>query len=268
MIKSDVHMHTSFSHDSKAEPEEMIKCAVKKGMESICFTDHYDKDDLEWGEESIFDPEAYFQKLLPLKEKYEGQIAVRIGVETGLQPHLGSYYKTFVKRYPFDFVIGSVHAVDFMDPALGKLFIHKTDREAYLVAFTEMLKNVQSCKDFDVLGHVDYVVRYGAGREKEYSYTVFSDIFDAILKELIAQGKGLELNTSGLKYGLPFAHPHPDILNRYRELGGEIVTVGADGHCPEHIAYDFHVAEQMLKTCGFKYYTEFVDRAPVFKQLP
>ena len=117
------------------------------------------------------------------------------------------------------------------------------------------------------IGHLDYVVRYGKSREKEYSYTDYADIIDEILKLLIEKEKGLEVNSAGLKYGLPFAHPHPDVLNHYRELGGEIITIGADAHKPEHIAYDFAKAEEILKSCGFKYYTEFFEQKPVFKQL-
>ena len=81
-------------------------------------------------------------------------------------------------------------------------------------------------------------------------------------------GKGIELNTAGLKYGLGFAHPHPDILKRYRQLGGEIITVGADAHKPEHIAYDFGKAADILRSCGFEYYTEFKQRRPIFLHLP
>ena len=114
---------------------------------------------------------------------------------------------------------------------------------------------------------MDYVVRYGKNREKEYAYSKFSDEIDMILKYLIEHGKGIELNTSGLKYGLPFAHPCPEILKRYRELGGEIITIGADAHKPEHIAYDFEKVKSILTDCGFKYYTEFLKRKPVFKQL-
>ena len=114
---------------------------------------------------------------------------------------------------------------------------------------------------------VDYVVRYGKNKEKEYSYKMFADEIDALLRELIEHGKGLELNMAGLKYGLPFAHPHPDILKRYRELGGEIVTVGADGHRPEHIAWEFDKACDILKGCNFKYYTEFKERKPIFLTL-
>ena len=87
------------------------------------------------------------------------------------------------------------------------------------------------------------------------------------MKLLIEKEKGLEVNSAGLKYGLPFAHPHPDVLKRYRELGGEIITIGADAHKPEHIAYDFAKAEEILKSCGFKYYTEFKERKPIFLTL-
>lgn len=266
-MRADVHMHTTFSHDSKAEPEEMILGALEKGLEMICFTDHFDKDDVEWGEESIFEPDEYFSVLRPLQDKYKDRIDIRIGVELGLRPYLGDYYRRFAADYPFDFIIGSVHSVDSTDPAAGRLFKKRTDKEAYRIAFEEMLTDIQNFKDYDVLGHLDYVVRYGAGREKDYTYREFADIIDEILKLLIADGKGIELNTAGLKYGLPFAHPHPDVLKRYRELGGEIITVGADGHCPEHIAYDFDKVCGILRECGFTYYAEFAGRRPVFKQL-
>jgi histidinol-phosphatase (PHP family) len=132
----------------------------------------------------------------------------------------------------------------------------------------ETLTDIRAIKDFDVLGHIDYIVRYGKEKEKYYSYTKFSDEIDEILKYLIAHGKGIELNTAGFKYGLGFCHPHPEILKRYCELGGEIITIGADGHKPEHIAYDFEKVAPILRECGFKYYTEFKERKPVFKQLP
>ena len=111
-MRADVHMHTNFSHDSSSTPEEMIRGAIEKGLEVICFTDHYDKDNMDWGPEDIFDPEEYFRVLPPLKEKYRDQIDVRIGVELGIQPYLESYYREFVKKYPFDFVIASFHKID------------------------------------------------------------------------------------------------------------------------------------------------------------
>lgn len=277
MIQADMHMHTWFSTDSEACPRDMADEAVRKGLKTICFTDHFDKDDLEWGEEGIFDVDAYFVEMQKLQEEYAGKLNIRIGIELGLRTYLKDYYEELTKKYPFDFVIGSVHNVPYKkdaegnilytDPAAEKLFTDRTDKEAYRLMMETTLENVRTSDCFQTLGHLDYVVRYGKSREKEYSYTDYADIIDEILKLLIEKEKGLEVNSAGLKYGLPFAHPHPDVLNRYRELGGEIITIGADAHKPEHIAYDFAKAEEILKSCGFKYYTEFFEQKPVFKQL-
>lgn len=277
MIQADMHMHTWFSTDSEACPRDMADEAVRKGLKTICFTDHFDKDDLEWGEEGIFDVDAYFVEMQKLQEEYAGKLNIRIGIELGLRTYLKDYYEELTKKYPFDFVIGSVHNVPhkkdaegnilYTDPAAEKLFTDRTDKEAYRLMMETTLENVRTSDCFQTLGHLDYVVRYGKSREKEYSYTDYADIIDEILKLLIEKEKGLEVNSAGLKYGLPFAHPHPDVLKRYRELGGEIITIGADAHKPEHIAYDFAKAEEILKSCGFKYYTEFFEQKPVFKQL-
>lgn len=277
MIQADMHMHTWFSTDSEACPRDMADEAVRKGLKTICFTDHFDKDDLEWGEEGIFDVDAYFVEMQKLQEEYAGKLNIRIGIELGLRTYLKDYYEELTKKYPFDFVIGSVHNVPYKkdaegnilytDPAAEKLFTDRTDKEAYRLMMETTLENVRTSDCFQTLGHLDYVVRYGKSREKEYSYTDYADIIDEILKLLIEKEKGLEVNSAGLKYGLPFAHPHPDVLKRYRELGGEIITIGGDAHKPEHIAYDFAKAEEILKSCGFKYYTEFFEQKPVFKQL-
>lgn len=277
MIQADMHMHTWFSTDSEACPRDMADEAVRKGLKTICFTDHFDKDDLEWGEEGIFDVDAYFVEMQKLQEEYAGKLNIRIGIELGLRTYLKDYYEELTKKYPFDFVIGSVHNVPYKkdaegnilytDPAAEKLFTDRTDKEAYRLMMETTLENVRTSDCFQALGHLDYVVRYGKSREKEYSYTDYADIIDEILKLLIEKEKGLEVNSAGLKYGLPFAHPHSDVLKRYRELGGEIITIGADAHKPEHIAYDFAKAEEILKSCGFKYYTEFFEQKPVFKQL-
>lgn len=277
MIQADMHMHTWFSTDSEACPRDMADEAVRKGLKTICFTDHFDKDDLEWGEEGIFDVDAYFVEMQKLQEEYAGKLNIRIGIELGLRTYLKDYYEELTKKYPFDFVIGSVHNVPYKkdaegnilytDPAAEKLFTDRTDKEAYRLMMETTLENVRTSDCFQALGHLDYVVRYGKSREKEYSYTDYADIIDEILKLLIEKEKGLEVNSAGLKYGLPFAHPHPDVLKRYRELGGEIITIGADAHKPEHIAYDFAKVEEILKSCGFKYYTEFFEQKPVFKQL-
>ena len=154
--------------------------------------------------------------------------------------------------------------IDGEDPALGTLFNGKSDEEVYRRAFVEMLEDIRSTPDFDVLGHIDYVVRYGNGKAEGYSYQKYADEIDEILKAVIERGKGIELNMAGLKYGLPFAHPHPDILKRYRELGGEIITVGSDAHAPNRIASNFKEAYELLHSVGFQAITVFEKQQPRF----
>ena len=265
-MKTDFHMHTKFSKDSDASLETMIEAAISHGLDTICITDHHDEDFTEEG--FVIDFEKYFLTLQELQKKYKGQINIRIGMEYGLQPHLGERCKEVVEKYPFDFVIGSKHLLDGADPYYRKCFDYMTDEDAYRRWFEEILADLKAVKDFDVLGHLDYVVRYGKKQHLAYSYEKNAELIDEILKIVISQNKGLEINTGGWKYGLPFAHPHSDVLKRYRQLGGEILTVGSDAHKPEHVAYDFYRVSEVLKACGFKYYTEFCQRKPIFRQLP
>lgn len=271
MITGDFHMHTAFSTDSDAALEAMAEGALKKGLDTICITDHMDKDypfNEELGKnEFYFDVDVYFEELRKLQKQYKDKLEIRIGIELGLQPHLGDFCREITGKYPFDFVIGSLHVVDQKDPYYRDAFSNFTDAELYQRTFQEMLESLKNVEAFDVLGHMDYIVRYGTYQAKEYSYAAFAPYLDKILKKVIEMGKGIELNTAGLKYGLGFCHPHPDVLKRYRELGGEIITVGSDGHKPEHIAYEFQKASGILQKCGFRYYTEFKERRPEFIKL-
>lgn len=266
---SDFHMHTNWSSDSPTRPKDMVREAIRKQMDAICITDHQDIG-LPYREgemEARLDIEPYLKSMFRLKEHYKDRIDVRIGIELGLQRHLCELYTEMVKNKPFDFIIGSGHVFDGMDPCYDPYFDDKTDEEGYRHAFEITLENIKRFTNFDVLGHIDYVVRYGSRQEKSYSYKQNAEVLDEIMKHLISNGKGIEINTAGWKYGLPFAHPHKDVIKRYRELGGEIITVGSDAHRPEHVGYDFHKVGDLLQECGFKYYTEFKERKPIFRQL-
>ncbi len=85
--------------------------------------------------------DAYFVEMQKLQEEYAGKLDIRIGIELGLRTYLKDYYEELTKKYPFDFVIGSVHNVPYKkdvegnilytDPAAEKLFTDRTDKEAY-----------------------------------------------------------------------------------------------------------------------------------------
>ena len=264
----DTHMHTKFSGDSTAIPEDMITAARKLGLGGICFTDHLDLDYPQEPELFLMDLDAYVPAMQALSRQFSEAFPVRTGIELGLQPHLSGQLTQLLSEYPFDFVIGSSHVVHGIDPYYVTYYKNKTEDEAYEEYFSSILENIMAFDDFDVYGHIDYVVRYGPNKNKFYSYEKFADIIDEILKTLITHGKGIEINTGGFKCGLGHPNPTEAIIRRFRELGGEIITIGSDAHTPEHVGYAFKKVPDILKAAGFQYYTVFQKRQPEFLPLP
>ena len=221
---ADCHMHSFFSSDSEAPTEEMVKRAVELGLPAICLTDHYDMD-YSTGEFQLDTP-AYAAKIRELQEKYHDRIDIRFGVELGLQLHLKERMEEYVNAWPFDYVIGSMHVIDGKDPYYEDAFPDWTAEELYRAYFRATAENIRFFHNFQTLGHLDYVVRYCREKGKDYSYRAFADEIDTILKELIQYDIALEINTGGYKAGLGVPNPTPDVIKRYRELGGEKMDSG------------------------------------------
>ena len=265
----DTHMHCRFSGDSEADPEDMITASMNAGLGGICFTDHLDYDfPSDPPDLFVLDLDAYDQAIVTLSEKYENVFPVRHGIELGVQPHLHERLREVARSHDYDQVICSSHAIDGLDPYYKTFFIGREERDAYRRYFESILENLNGFSDFDVYGHIDYVVRYGPNTNKFYSYAAYADILDAILEKLIDMGKGIEINTGGFKYGLGHPNPCEEILTRYHALGGEIITIGSDAHEPAHVAYDFAKVPDILRSAGFTHYTVFEKRQPVFLPLP
>ena len=263
----DTHMHSQYSGDSDAPQDAMVQAAIEKNLGGICFTDHLDIDYPDEPDLFLLDLPNYTASVTAQKSKYEGRLPIRLGVELGLQPHLAALHEDILTQYPFDFVIGSSHVVHGIDPYYPKFYEGRKEEDCYREYFESILENIKAFDGFDVYGHIDYVVRYGPNRNEQYSYQKYSDIIDEILSLLIEKGKGIEINTGGFKYGLGHPNPTEDIIARYRELGGEIITIGADAHKPEHVAFDFEKVPQILKNAGFEYFTIFKERKPEFIKL-
>lgn len=263
----DVHMHSQFSGDSDTPQDTMITSAIEKGLSGICFTDHLDIDYPDEPDLFLLDLPNYTASVLAMQEKYHDKLSVCLGIELGLQPHLANLHEDILTQYPFDFVIGSSHVVHGVDPYYPIFYKDREEKAAYREYFESILENIKSFDGFDVYGHIDYVVRYGPTKNENYDWKEYQDIIDEILKTLIAKGKGIELNTGGFKYGLGHPNPTEEIIRRYRELGGEIITIGADAHKPEHVAFDFKKVPDILKEAGFSYFTVFKQRKPEFLKL-
>ncbi|MDY3919872.1 MAG: histidinol-phosphatase HisJ family protein [Candidatus Limivivens sp.] len=267
-MQADFHIHSSFSADSDTPMEDMVQEGIRKGLRLMCFTEHMDRDYPDDPEHAFeVDTAAYYQELMALKERYAPQIQLLFGIELGLEPHLAASHRGYLADWPFDYVIGSSHLVNRRDPYYPSFYEGREEADCYLEYFQSVLTNLQAFSEMDAYGHLDYVVRYGPNQNRYYSYEAYRDILDEILKLLIEKDVALEVNTAGFKYGLGHPNPQEDVLRRYRELGGEKITVGSDGHAPEHLAFAFGQIRSLLESCGFRYYTVFHRRRAEFLPL-
>jgi histidinol-phosphatase (PHP family) len=270
-ITADYHLHSSFSGDSDTPMEEMIRQGISLGLSEMCFTEHNDFDypvtiDAPAGTFEL-NPDSYLYDFIKYKEKYADRITLRFGLELGLQTHLSRRNAAFAKAHDYDFIIASSHLCSGKDPYYPSFFEGRTEEEAYREYFESILENLRVFSNFDVYGHLDYVVRYGPSAKDGYSYEMYQEILDKILQKLLDMGKGIELNTSAFAKGFKEPNPCIGILRRYHSLGGEIITIGSDAHQPSQIACAFDRAADILKDCGFTHYAAFEKRSPVFHKL-
>lgn len=258
MRKIDYHMHTRYSFDSEAEPRDHILQAIKMGLDEICFTDHRDFDyPIDPFE---LDVEPYFKEMRALQTEFKDQITIKIGVEIGLDTDHIDEINDFINASPYDFVIGSIHVIHHTEFYYGEFFKGKTKEEAHREFFEETLKCVETFDCFNVLGHLDYIMRYGPYEDKRVDHARYQDLIDAILMTLIKKGKGIEVNTSGYATNGDCGFPNFDIVRRYKELGGTIITVGTDSHTSDRVGE--HVADviEHYQTIGFKDVSTFTKR--------
>jgi len=272
MIKADQHTHCNFSTDSDSTPESMIQGAIEKGITHLCLTDHMDLDypGTTKGKPLFeFPVPDYFSALAPLKEAYSDKLYLGIGIELGLRPgrvDLNKQMHQLLADYSFDFVLGSVHLLDNDDPYYESYWQGRSARDILSKYFNDMLTSLKEYDNFDSLGHLDYLIRYIPPYcgDKDYVYKEYAEIIDEIFKLLISKNKALEINTAGLIKGLPCFHPKLESLKRYLELGGELLTIGSDGHSPDKIATEFTKTEELLRSHNVKGYYVYKKRQPEF----
>lgn len=257
---ADFHIHTRFSYDSEADVDKVIQSAISKGMKYMAITDHND-----FGYENgtfELDTDKYFEYMTQKKDEYKNDIHLSVGIECGLEPKYYDRINKLVTSYDFDFVIGSSHVINGRDPYYKEYFENRPVHDAMVEYLMSISENIDMFENFDVYGHLDYMMRYAPvnAEQKRYDYEEYAELFDEILIKLIEKNKGIEINTSPLKSGLYDANPNIQVVKRYAELGGSIITVGSDAHTPEYVGHSFDVAANMLKDAGFTYFSVFSER--------
>lgn len=255
----DTHTHLAhFSSDGKQSIEELLSQAQKSGLAGVCITDHYEKDVIYIpGREEIFDLDEYFQLLQPLQKSVRTQGGeLLIGIELGWMPGKEEHYARLLRR-PFDSVLLSLHILDGEDPYSDQ-HIYRTDKQSLYKRYLKRLGDiVSSFPDFDILAHFDYISRYAPYEDQKMRYSEMPAEFDSFLSQLIARDKCLEINTATIarlqKCGYSGSEAWPDakIIEAYRRLGGQKISLGSDAHTPAHLGRFLPQTAKWLADIGF-----------------
>ncbi len=274
---TDYHVHTQYSDDSVYPMEDVVRDAIALGLDEICVTDHVDygiKVDWDSGEKIRYrngepfanvDYPRYVAQIAELQEKYKDAITIKLGLEFGVQTHTIPQYEALFRRYPFDFIILSIHQVEDKEFWTQDFQQGRTQSEYNERYYEEMLDVVKAYKNYSVLGHLDLIKRYdNAGI---YPFEKVRPLITEILKTVIADGKGIELNTSFHRYGLAEPMPSVEILRLYKDLGGSILTIGSDSHTPAHLGTYIEEAKTLLRELGFTSYCTYEKMKPIFHSL-
>lgn len=274
---ADYHVHTEFSDDSAYPMEAVVKDAIGLGLDEICITDHVDygvKIDWDSGQKILYrhgepltnvDYPRYVSEIKRMQDLYGSRLTIKMGMEFGVQTHTTPQFETLFRRYPFDFIILSVHQVEDKEFWTQDFQKGRTQKEYNERYYEEMFRVVKAYKNYSVLGHMDLIKRYD--KAGLYPFEKVKPMVAEILKIVIADGKGIEINTSSHRYGLTGSMPSTELLRLYKDLGGSIVTIGTDSHAPEHLGSYIKEAENQLKGLGFHQFCTYEKMEPIFHHL-
>lgn len=257
---ADYHLHTNFSIDSKMLMEVACDEAIRHGLPEICFTEHVDfvREDESTG---YFAPDAYFAEIARCRELFKGRLTIRAGAEVGESHRFRVEQDKLTSDYPFDFILGSLHWVG-ADTAMEPAYFAGQSREQAYGRYFEELLLLARTGDFDALTHLDVPKRYEFPAHGAFDSSEFAEEIREVLNACIERGVGIELNTGSMRRTEGDPSPSPEVLGWYRDLGGEILTLGSDGHRPAHMAHEFDRALAMIRAAGFTHLTTFDKRQP------
>jgi len=251
------------------DAKEACNHAIQFGLKGIVFTDHMDIDFPDDNEFFNIDFNEYNEYMDRLKQEYKNRIDVIKGIEIGIQPHTIEDSEAIASKYDFDYVLASVHVIDGEDPYRENYYEGKTKHRVFSRYLELIYSMVSNCNNFDVAGHFDFIARKSHYEDNTLRYCDFTDLLDGIFLKLIEKGKGLEVNTACYREKpiLPGDNFDPELLRRYRELGGEIICIGSDAHRTDHLGCKLKEFNDILKGIGFKYTTIFKHRKPVYLNI-
>lgn len=261
----DLHIHSTCSGDGASSIDEHTRRAAALGLTEVGFCEHVDFDPRDAGY-GTFDLLRYDREFARSQAGTSG-VRLRQGVEMTYQFCKEAEIRTWLDGHSWDYVVSSVHLVDYADGwaiisepgTAADYFATHSQRQAYAPYFEELLRAAQSGLG-DVLGHLDLIKRYGVTHYGPFDPLAFKDEIRAVLHAAVEHGIGLEINTSGLRQAPGEPYPALAILRWYRELGGEILTVGSDAHHADDLGAGIVAALDLARETGFRAIATFKGR--------
>ena len=272
MFLTDYHVHSDVSQDSKASMYDMVMAEAAMGIEQMCFTNHCDMchwrtyDLNPWCVTQVPASLVKYQQLM--QEHPDLPIDVRLGIELGEPLFNIDIAKAIASSPGLDMVMGSLHILlEYGDLWCVKFKSPEHCHEIFSSYLDELVKMAE-LDFFDVMAHIGYGRRYmwQQGFDQTLSLARYGDKIEHLLRLLIDNGRGIEINCSGIRDGCG-SFPQPEILRLYKQLGGEIITVGSDAHRPEDAAKCITDGYEIIKICGFDYVAGFKQRKCEFYKI-
>ena len=267
--KFDFHTHHDRCGHAEGSIRDYVEAAIEKGLDMIGISDHSphfysEKDCLHPGiamAKSEF--KHYVEEVLALKEEYKDQIEILLGVESDFFPEYCHLYKAEYAKYPFDYIIGSVHYVDDINIFQKGRWdnLTETQKVATKETYYRLIQQSATCGQFQILGHIDAMKGF---------YPPFSSIQTEAVEQtlkIIAQHElAIEINTSGKTKDCGGWYPSDDILERALYYGVD-VTFGSDAHIPDRVGDEFAEVRQHLKSIGFTKWCYFRQKQKLYSSL-
>lgn len=265
MAYCDYHIHSTLSLDGISSTMEQVRACREAGVTKVCFTEHIDYDCN--GRDFMVGFEKYQRSIEEARRAFP-DMRIFMGLELGDTTRDRAKVVELSDMLPLDFKLLSRHQVDGVDPYMGdKFFEYRTRAQAAHDYCEAVYRTVTLFPDYDAVAHIGYVFKFATGDGfPPLRWEDEPDLLDATLKHMAQNGKALEINTSRfIKFG--DGMPGVDILKRFRELGGELVTLGSDSHQVETVAQGFAEVTERIKACGFDYLATYEARKPVMWKL-
>ena len=273
MRYADQHMHANpASFDAEGDLPAMIAAAAALPLAAVTFTDHMDMADERTGKNRNALPErrANFEARRAIAAALSPKgPELRFGMELGAPLQLPEAAAEAAAMPGLDFIIASIHNLPDVVDFYSYPYRSEAECEALNRRYLAELLRMADFPHFDVCGHIGYTTRYmqNSGFRERITVAKYGDELTALLRRLIENGKGIECNCSGYRSGGSDTYPGEDILRLYRQLGGEIITVGSDAHMPSQVALGLREGYELIQYCGFRYVSEFRERQCEFIPL-